>query len=1691
MKNKHFSLLFFLSFFTIAQFIVNVNIARAQNCVTSGTCYKSGTSTTCSKSGEDCSGPADCASDETCKPSPWCNTADKKDPVCTLSGNSCSGGCPAGYCAYGGCGYVPPPTPRPPDPPEDQPDIVDTPACTCSSGWVCCPGTTSNCVPAGNEQNCVPGNSTCQPFWHDKWTSISVRFALQQGDGSLKYIKPPHERAPIQFSVKSTSSSFSVIDINNYGAETGFTLMDNQDPIKRWVPLVFQSHKNNDFPKWFDWNRNTIVDDFFVDLITPESGQWIPNVRSSSSCYGVATVQMPGSVQTGLQWAMHYCARGRSNAPDSRDPTTLSGDCQIKESDCNEDPENCRRYCLNDVDGCFGSYWGGVGYPNAGETRLGFHSELKRIIENFRRSGLKDDYDNTFTGMAVISNGKGRYAMDSFLIYNPPSGYSCGYIEPKRKEDSSGNLKIPNIPILTDEEKIERGFNTDNCVIRLTGDQIGGYFPMTVIMTKGYFNQCGVSVDGSSQVTINTNSVTGSDNPLAMVDMYAISNEDRLAEANQNGAAQLIFIEKNGLYVTPPAAFTGQALNQFTKLPNVNAWQYNAFIQSTDGVMSTLPSNLVPKFSFKQSNWNLINSSNPPRHFPEGTYHAFCRMPFGELKCTGNPRCTVNGGTVDCGNVSSCAPPSGKFIEEIAIKNNRVKYRHLPISDSGNNIGQITTYPEWKDGPFSISQMSDILKHFGKDGIVKTLAVYTAPNTRDNKKNTFVMMWVEYPEGISDVASNGKFAMKIFIINNKNGYPEWQELHTLGSYSTYFLYTNAYNFPPHWQVTAHSMMYNPLTNKLRESIWLRELPATPDETREYWQNPELKIKGYWRDLNLNTDGSPEFYTANGTAAWNGPIFGNNSALSGDPSKPITNHGIAIAPLSNGWRTIRQGWGRLTNSNAPAQYLRHAINYQNPDMGAFPNNDPNSYSYLTYGPWQNPGGGVLNENTGFEDRIFGNGAQLDAYEMHYIESNLKDSVRMDVQCIANCDVCSNGTEPNGCGGTCAVGALTGLSNPNNLSFNSQISSSNELELNWTKSPKAEGYQLVAYPVTSSESQSTDINIIKTEISSKVNNNQAYIIDINNNEITQYLLPLDDPKFKGISPKLRIAIRAYNACSPLNGGALDWQIFSGAGTPGGSQFVVPLTASLKFTIQELTENTPESNYCSPANANIKDALILDNQLKVKGGNHTPFSLVNTNPFVRYPQNNQPEVIFNPNTPINKIAEHTLSSFWHAPNVWFNNSTSPSPFYSLSISQTDLNNNDLMLACPSNLTGLNAPALTSPIPIYLRRAYKPWFQVRGGNLLAVASTGNSNITSNIPLSCASNANCNVNLITKAVGSSNNYSAGLALASGAITINRPGQVHARYSENSNARGAGVFSSPEAKTKLFAENNIAKIQQKIDKALEQNNVSAKSIGTAGISSFTELIDIVGEDITNKILIDAEEYIIAKKTRGSLTLNAPTGGFVVNKNYILIVEGNITVESSNNPAEVTPPTPDPTPIITPTPEPTPAGGGSPIDNPGTGGNPPTSQLWQRFITKIFASSPLPNMQTAIQTPASTGSLLIIATGNITFSGNIGTEPASLNYAPQDRVSAAGIFIAGNKIIINGRGDDSQADLQFVGKGSFIGLGGVDLNRSFNGSDTGLPADPDLRSLHNTYPTEIFIHDANMVNKLPLFIKEAQIKYQER
>lgn len=1474
------------------------------------------------------------------------------------------------------------------------------------SDWVCCPG--GGAVPAGNEQNCVGGGGGCEHdrlYYEDamtnvrfisnengilkawKGTSNPTNSAGEGADQMGNYVFDPSANPPVPSERNGEDSQMKVeIQLVGDGTEPNNPYFDSAryeiDPDELGDDIKADLYD-------FYWWRITNPDRT-IEIAEPTSA-WDDLIDQSGTVVGYnVKIRQVDSTHLG-----YTCANYAGNYTDSnpcvrtismivRHPTGTianrlgeSYTFRIYRDNCGDSLEPDGRF-LQPTEPWHQVWWGG--FPNGTPAwRDKMEPRLSRFYNRNPDGWHVETWNNGvgaegYWSLTFSHNTKWRGVnLYAKLIVTPPAGYECG---------RGFNAKV---------EKIT---GSNNCeVTEINGELVFVEFVKAEVLP---YSICSVSVDGKPEVFIDTTSRTTDLGPLASINFVAYST-DINTTTDKGGRAILQLLKTDVPYASLLDPLTGDmGLSNFfsetfgspvtkfyrppTGLPGRGQLTYNTGCRSLNGLPCTAP--IAPQslyLGYRQAFFNTPSEGVNPRTMKPGTYYAFCYMPEGDTKCTGNPRCQHEGGTPEnttaCSPARSCSEPTGAgYLEEIAMYHNNVRYRENRLNASGSVI----SYGEWASGPFSVNKP---ITSRGGGGQVLSLAMY------DFENSVHVYMWTLHPKppGTGTTWDAAPLRLnRFYVTKDVNGLVNWNRITEMidpdgfyspqsGGYSTGANAPLTGNRLP----TAHSLILQSSGNLL-EYVWFVD---------------DAGMARYrYRNVPVNANGMAQFGSASN---W---VVANNLAPSGTTNQALT-MGSAIVPGVPG-PVLHQGYTTIVSG--VAEQFRRQVQWSVQGQAA----------NLPF----NLGDQVVRRR--YIDNIFDTNVAPDAYDARYSSVASSDKVKITVACLSSCDVCSTTATPNGCGGTCSNGALAGLNNPavtiiptpTNL-----LSGTNQLIAQFDRVEGASGYELVAYPLSASPPTA------EADIQQEIRNRRGsggYVRTVTqpvNVSFAQFTIDLTDPVFNGSgrSPKLRVAVRTISTCGSDDAiSTTEWN-YANVGTGTTPPASVRMTSNLSFTLRELAAGAS-----CPATPTGLDVPTLTTNVSVTAGNGFGGA------YSGWPTGTQPNVTV---TPGNAGSNHTLGPVWFAPTIWPNTN-----LYSVNPNPDHLSANEYIAVCTSRRTGLRAPG--DIVPVFVTRAYNPWFQARGGSVRA-----GSDMQSNIPLGCVTNNTTCSPFIASALsftaGITANKTAGIPIAGGTI-LNR---LNAGLSMDNRRHSQNTTSPDQLAAASSLSSNVSNIYsqltRKIEDFLSLHNKSAVTI--SGIINDATFADFLARANPGGPIatIGGKSYYVFRST-GDITLDLPTAGWTVPANRVVIIQArNITITSQDT-----------------------DGLGSP----------------------------------ATVVPA-TSFLLAMAEQNITVNNRIGRAPVSISTTTSPPVSLHGIFLAGDTLTIASDGNTGRADNQFIGRGSFVGLQNVELLRSFAGTINGAAVSDtnfDLRPVNNLNPVELFIYDPSLVINTPNFLRSPILTFEE-
>ncbi len=119
--------------------------------------------------------------------------------------------------------------------------------------------------------------------------------------------------------------------------------------------------------------------------------------------------------------------------------------------------------------------------------------------------------------------------------------------------------------------------------------------------------------------------------------------------------------------------------------------------------------------------------------------------------------------------------------------------------------------------------------------------------------------------------------------------------------------------------------------------------------------------------------------------------------------------------------------------------------------------------------------------------------------------------------------------------------------------------------------------------------------------------------------------------------------------------------------------------------------------------------------------------------------------------------------------------------------------------------------------------------------------------------------------------------------------------------------------------------------------------------------------------------------------------------------------------------------------------------------------------------------------AQTGFLAFIVQGDIIIDSSVGHVDPTAGTAGNSVVE--GVYVANGKLLLPTRGTAAGGDYKFVGEGTFVGWGGVELDRDY--ADTGTRG-----TLNTSNPAEVFRYRPDFVVRAPSRLKVPRYTWRE-
>ncbi len=1101
-----------------------------------------------------------------------------------------------------------------------------------------------------------------------------------------------------------------------------------------------------------------------------------------------------------------------------------------------------------------------------------------------------------------------------------------------------------------------------------------------------YLNQCFTAFDGKPEVTINTASDFAGLDPVARGNLTAMSNDPN-GTSTTKGLSSLVF-QKFDPSVTPAAS-------RYARPFSPPAYFVGTGDQFTRIISGGNPVNYWRWNRGVQSQdlatVSLPNTYQSPtfghgqeffNHIPMGWTNN--RMPQGSYYAF----CEMLQATPACSGNPACTYEGGAvnctgFVSCSDPTNKVLQEFAIRWNQVKHRNLVVNANGKYVVNNWNWSDGPFSLAHLTPTHQVISLAMY------DYNDTTRVYMWLEDAAGTRSLRQWG-------VSHDGVGFTNWDEIsNSPGSNVTGYVLPSGVTAS---QITSHGIR----PENIGSASFVEYLFITKSDG---------KNQGYYRSFPGSSGPTNQTWTA--------------SSISQN-SDPLSEFGMALVPMTPvvGDDTARfyRGFGRMV-SGSPVQYRQQELLFDAENT---------SSAYSTSG-------------NDFFGGIFGDGLELDAYDVRYMDVGVSDQARLNVRCFSNYNLCSTaGTD------SCGVSQPTGMravdANPTSINVLSTglLEGTYQLLFTFSSVPGASEYEYIVYPLdTDRDDATTDAQIlaqIRTMYSGPANQRIVGTVPASGAAFESVFLPLNNPVFKNItyrSPKLRIAVRAINPCSTNDIATSTWTI---AGPSPGRQ--VQMTSSIGVRLFEVNENS-----CSPLNQQAPSQTI-DGNIRLTLANSVGGS------YAGYP-GAAPNLVVNEGnkalgaggSPIHQL----FFPIWYAPGgvftpEWF---TAPGP-YSITPNVEDLTRNNYARVCPANSTGLFAPRTL--VDIYVRLAFDPWFQARGASVRAGGYAGGAdgNVRSRIPRECDDDTTCYEYITTHSNPAVANRSAGIPIGRGSIANTKDGetgggQLYSQHITSGLSRAEN--SGSESVVPYRFEDLQLDVQNMISDATRRSDldsaVSLNGLLSAGSSATVPAYEWPkgSGDIYHVYSLSARTISIDPTARWQIANG---------QRVVILITGDLTIRAEG-------------------------------------------------VTFLAENQSLANVVPG-------GFLLLAASGDITIDNSVGRAPSDTlrsdnidnnSVSGYTNDSLHGIFMAGDELRIRGLDNgppDTQTDNQFVGRGSFIGLTNVDLDRDFSGrlnpGSPESPSNPDFRYLNNNNPAELFIFDPQLVRLTPEFIKRPLLTYEE-
>ncbi len=607
----------------------------AQMCTGSINCKKMGIETRCEgglRDGEECSSDSYCLCTDCCKSKEVVVARDTKSCI-TPGKPGCGAGClNEGSITWqpdgGSCNlYYPPPVivpapvpsnaPQPSTPPAVPPPPA--PVCGCQFGYTCCPD--GGCVPPGN---CCGDCGGCNSISSYSKANVWVRVVSPEGPTGTTAWKGTQTNDPL------------------YGINWSVQETDSQGYFQQYRPYESGGVTT------FDKTKNKIDPNMKLVVSTNPSGWY----TYTNSCGDGVGSNIPATPAHGLAWSNHFCSAGYAYSdggtgkPLKNQKTCGDYYYTNMSGSCGSSPDLLP---TTDRDGC----WGLFAQPQDGpETVPSYHESIVPLLEEADPNTWADlRYEGYWSAAyQAWDHYDQTSSLQSVITLTPPTNHSCADVR------WWGKQEIDRAP--QEYSAISATSNADGtCTFRFNPEKGGNLIVIELSATK-VAERCTVQLEAPYSnpdiLTSNLN-IDSHEGFVAHVVGESTEYAPPIYERAHLWLAKTDFTQLTGLL---PQGFV-EVLSggkYYYKLEDSATPATNCFTNSENACSMSVE---VTNTAAVVSGLSILDTGN---------YHVFCDVapaaaipgqpaptdPTSNSNCSGNPLCSTNGGSVNCGSYKDC-----------------------------------------------------------------------------------------------------------------------------------------------------------------------------------------------------------------------------------------------------------------------------------------------------------------------------------------------------------------------------------------------------------------------------------------------------------------------------------------------------------------------------------------------------------------------------------------------------------------------------------------------------------------------------------------------------------------------------------------------------------------------------------------------------------------------------------------------------------------------------------------------------------------------------------------------------------------------------------------------------------------------------------------------------------------------------